>query len=206
MIEPACRTALMPRVGGPALAPLRRHAAVRPAVRLPPVAGPADGESPCRTRGTGACATLPRGPSPQPGCRVRVVRGCRGTGGHAALSGRATAWRRGVRTACAALRRNGPDTGDLRGWARVPLAIGGHDAHETPRRRYATAWCLSGHASPDWDGSVTARRRSGRAATSAPSPARGAPVLAPPCCGLSRRCASTPSSTCSRARSSIPRR
>ena len=35
----------MPRVGGPSLAPLRRHAAVIPAVRLPPVAGSADAES-----------------------------------------------------------------------------------------------------------------------------------------------------------------
>ena len=50
-------------------------------------------------RGTGACATLRRGPSPRPGCRGRLVRGCRWHGGRAALSGRATARGRGVRMA-----------------------------------------------------------------------------------------------------------
>ena len=44
MIEPAFRTALMPRVGGPPLLPSRVRTAVLPAVRLSPVAGPADGE------------------------------------------------------------------------------------------------------------------------------------------------------------------
>ena len=44
MIAPAFRTLLMPRVGGPALLPTRERAAVLPAVRLAPVAGPADME------------------------------------------------------------------------------------------------------------------------------------------------------------------
>ena len=44
------------------------------------------------------------------------------------------------------------DTRGTRGRARVPLATGGRDAHETPRRLFATAWCLSGHASPVWAG------------------------------------------------------
>ena len=44
MIEPAGLAALMPRVGGPSLLPLRLRAAGRPAVRLAPVAGSADEE------------------------------------------------------------------------------------------------------------------------------------------------------------------
>ena len=79
--------------------------------------------TPCRTRGTGACATRRCWPSPRPGCRMRLGGMCRWTGGRAALSGRATARGRGARTACAAPRLRGPETGDLgdrrvsRSWA-----------------------------------------------------------------------------------------
>ena len=164
--------------------------------------------TPCRTlpRGTGACATLRRGPSPRPGCRVRLVRECRWNGGRAAISGRATACRRGARTACAAPHRSGPDTGDL-GDGRVSRARSAAETHTRrhaacPRRRGAHRGTRlrSGRVR---DGETPIGPRRYQRTVARPM----APVLAPPCRGSSRRCASTPSSTSRASRwLSIPRR
>ena len=103
----------MPRVGGPPLVPLRGRAAVIPAVSLPPVAGPADGEHRATPAAPERAPPYGAGHRPLPGCRGRLVRGCWWNGGRAAISERATARVQGARTACAAPRRSGPKTGDL---------------------------------------------------------------------------------------------
>ena len=180
VIEPAFRAALVPRVCVPPVLPLRRRAAARSTVRLPPVAGPTDGE---------------HRPAPRPAAAHRAPP--LGPGAHAAPPRR----RRRVRR-----RRGGTGETDRPAWEDGGARPGGLRSRvhgfRRPRDRTrarrsggiavgVTIWARAGGASGHGARrGVCAWRRRYQPTEARPS----TPLPVPPINGLSRRCASTPNS------------
>ena len=217
VIKPAFQAALMPRVCLSPLVPLRGRAAARPTVRLPPVAGPTDGEHRPAPR-PAAPHRAPRHGSGHRPCTPRRLRSVRRRRGVTWETDR-PAWedggaRPGVRRSRTHGSRRLRDRRPSRpsGLARVCVKISARaivaSGHSDRRRRClgvrSFARARTGPARVTRSCGSPMRRAPARARPRGvcawrrryqPTEARpSTPLSVPPINGLSRRCASTPNS------------
>ena len=203
MIKPAFLAALMPRVRLPPLAALRGRAAAIPTVGLPPPAGPTEAKHRPAPRAAAAHRAPPRGAGAHASPPRYRGGGRRRTG----ETDRPAGARGGARPGGRGSRAHGQ---------RIPCRPGAYAPPVTTRlvtARISRSWGNMGRSwrrSRGWPApwprgrrgegaSVTprSRRRAVGPSSYQPSTARpSTPVSTSPTIGLSRRWASTPSSTC----------